>query len=86
MASKKKYVPNPECCNPFKNHGRMVQGAQPISRRLSERDPSLGLRVGNKHVRAGPTTSSSSETQEMAGPSTVGVVEALEANISTLNT
>ena len=32
------------------------------------------------------TTSSSSETQEVASPSTIGVVEALEANISTLNT
>ena len=66
---------------------------RPISRQLSERDPSLGLRVGNKlfvlfrkRVMAGPTTSSSSETQEVAGPSTVGVVEELEANISTLNT
>ena len=53
----------------------------------------MGLRVGNKlcvpcrkRVMAGPTTSSSSETQEVAGPSTVGVVEELEDNISTLKT
>ena len=45
---------------------------RPISRQLTERDPSLGLRVGNKlfflyrkRVMAGPTTSSSSETQEV---------------------
>ena len=53
----------------------------------------LGLRVGNKlcvlcrkRVMAGLTTSSSSETREVASPSTVGVVEELEDNISTLNT
>ncbi|KAI0238986.1 hypothetical protein LSAT2_010258 [Lamellibrachia satsuma] len=34
----------------------------------------------------GLTTNSSSETREVADPSTVGVVEALEDNISTLNT
>ena len=38
------------------------------------------------HVMAGPTTRSSSKTQEVAGPSTVGVVEELEDNISTLKT
>ena len=90
---KEKSGPNPECCNPSKNHGRRVKGVRPISRQLLERDPSLGLRVGNKLcvlcrkcVMTGPTTSSSSETQGVAGPSTVGVIEALEDNISTLNT
>ena len=23
---KEKYLPNPECCNPFKNHGRRAKG------------------------------------------------------------
>ena len=84
---------NPECCNPFKNHGRRVKGVRPISRQYAERDPSPGLQVGNKLcvlcrkcAMAGPTTSSSSETQEVAGPSIAGVVVALEDNISTLNT
>ena len=45
MAPKKKSVPNPECCNKFKNHGRRVKGVRPISRQLSERDPSLGLQA-----------------------------------------
>ena len=35
---------------------------------------------------AEPTTSSSSETQGVAGPTTDGLVEELEDNISTLNT
>ena len=43
-----------------------------------------GYRI--KRVMAGPTTSSSSETQEVASPSGIGVVEELEDNISTLNT
>ena len=73
---KENSLPNPECCNPFKNHGRKAKGIRPISRQLSEKDPSLGLRVGDKlcvlcrkRVMAGLTTSSSSETQEVAGPS-----------------
>ena len=48
MTQKNKYVPNPESNKPFKNHGWRVKGVRPISRQLSERDPSLGLRVGNK--------------------------------------
>ena len=93
MAPKKKIVPNAECCNPFKKHGWRVKGVRPISRQLSERDPSLGFRIRNKlcvlcrtRVMAGPTTSSSSETREVASPSTVSVVEELEDNISILNT
>ena len=57
------------------------------------RDPWLGLRVRNKlcvmcrkRVMAGPTTNSSSETPEVSGLYTVGVVEELEDNIFTLNT
>ena len=26
MAPNKRYVPNPECCNPIKNHGRRAKG------------------------------------------------------------
>ena len=91
--SKEKICANPECCNLFKNHGRRAKGVRLISKQLSEWDPSPGLQAGNKLcvlcrkcVMAGLTTNSLSETREVADPSTVGVVEALEDNISTLNT